>query len=254
MNNPSTQHLNLELPKFELQLLSLLEIAILVLVSFLIYSALKKIQKSFLNHPAFEGRKQAYRFFNSLTLTLPSVIFVYGLSILSEDSWLLNFGIFVALTFVFGFSLTGPARSLVAMFVLKLRGDLKVGGFVEIGEHRGRIKQLGPLNLHLLTPSGDQTLIPGAQVLESSVSIGKSRTHPMVIVTLPGIFSIKAIESLAHLCPYKKEETDITVTLTSEKNIEVGIEVSHEVTHAEHGKEIEQYFLKQLRQSDKRPT
>jgi|GEM_PF-2618052 len=235
------QVFNLELPRLNIQWISFFEFLTLLALTLALYWFFKNLRQFLYQNAFLSQKKRGDRILKSLSIAIPGFCFLYGVSVLSRGSILLNLGLFTIFLVLLGLSMAGPARSFFATLIFKIRGDVQEGDFIEIAEKKGKVSRIGPFNIELKTTMGDKILVPASQALQSSISIRKSGANPAMTFELQTKAPIETVESLTHLCPYKKDETDFSIVNQGES-----ILVTMEVINREHRSEIQNYFSKNL--------
>lgn len=230
--------LGFDLPELSLQVVSFMQLASFALVAALVYFVLRKLLKTVKNSGAVERRTLFFKGIQASTFIIPVFIFLYGLTNVSQDSLFVSLLLFVVFSIVIGFSLIDPVRSIFASGLIQLRGDLQVGDYIHIGILEGEIQSIGALNIVIHTRSGSRSFIPTHQVLQQSYEIFAKKGGPSITISIPSDkIKKRDVEKLAHLCPYKKRNSEIR--LSTQDNVH---KLHIEVINRECRSWVNQYF------------
>ncbi|MCJ8278140.1 MAG: mechanosensitive ion channel family protein [Bdellovibrionales bacterium] len=207
------QQLDFDLPELSLQVVSFMQIASFIMVATLVYLALRKGLSLVKNTGVIEKKTLFFKTVNALTFVIPTFIFLYGLTTVSQDSLFLSLLFFVVFSIVIGFSLVEPVKALLASGLIHLRGDVQVGDYIHIGIVEGEVQTIGAINIVIQTRSGSRSFIPTHQILQQSYEIHAKKGGPSISINIPADkIKKKDVEKLAHLCPYKKKNSDIRLS------------------------------------------
>ncbi|MEM7646992.1 MAG: mechanosensitive ion channel domain-containing protein [Pseudomonadota bacterium] len=227
-----------DLPELSLQVISFLQIGIYVLLALIVYYFSRRLVQVMSNTGALEKRTFYFQFLNVATFVLPGLIFLYGLTSVSQDSLFVSLVFFVIVSIVFGFALVDPARSLFASILINLRGDVRVGDFISINGIEGEIVMIGAFNLRILSKSGARIFVPTHQVLRNPYEIHAKKGGPSIVLSLPADkISKKNLERLAHLCPFKRKGSDIRIS-----TVDTSHKLSIEIVNREARPWVYRYF------------
>ncbi|MCB9569033.1 MAG: mechanosensitive ion channel [Myxococcales bacterium] len=99
---------------------------------------------------------------------------------------------------------------------LALRGRIKVGDQITVGEHNGMVRGVGLMHVHLRTPEGSTVYLPNRLLAGEAVAIGRARNSYPLRVRLEGeaAWSPQAIEAarwVAALSPYRDVNSRVSV-------------------------------------------
>lgn len=231
-----------DLPELSLQVVSFMQIASYGLLALLLYLVLRKVLRTVKNYGVIENTTVFFKVANVLTFAFPGLILVYGITDVSQNSLFLSLLLFVVFSIILGFSLIEPARSAFASSLIHLRGDLQVGDYIHIGITEGEVQNIGVFNIVLLTPSGSRCFIPNHQVMQQSYEIFAKKGGPSISISIPANkLKRRDVEKLAHLCPYKKRNSDIRIS-TQDGTHKLHMEVIHRDCRSSVTKYFEEHY------------
>lgn len=211
--NSGISSLLIDLPELSLQVVSFLQIGFFLLFATLTYYVSRRFLLAFSSSGAVEKRTFSFQFLNISTFVLPGFIFLYGLTQVSQDSLFVSLLFFVIFSIVFGFSLVEPTKSVLASLLITIRGDLKPGDYITMGEIEGEIINVGAFNIFVLSKNGSRTFIPTHQILQHPYEIHAKKGGPSITVNIPADKITKRnLERLAHLCAFKRKGSDIRIS------------------------------------------
>lgn len=209
---PNINQLGFELPELSLQVVSFLQLATFLVLAVLLYFAGRKFISIINNTGLLESTSHLYRSLNIGSIALPVFIFLYGFTIVSKESLFVSLLFFVIISFVIGFSLADPIRSLFSSMVINFKGELNVGDYIHFGDFEGKILAIGIFNVIVETRGGNRSYIPTNQFMKQSFEIRAKRGGPSILVSYPSKeINRDEFELLASLCPYKRENSEVRV-------------------------------------------
>ncbi|MEZ4381142.1 MAG: mechanosensitive ion channel family protein [Nannocystaceae bacterium] len=99
---------------------------------------------------------------------------------------------------------------------LALRGRIKAGDQITVGEHTGMVRAVGLMHVHLRTPEGSTVFLPNRLLAGEAVQIGRARnSYPLrARLTAPRAWPPEALEAarcVASLSPYRDVNSRISV-------------------------------------------
>ncbi len=234
--------LPINLPELSLQVISFLQIGFFIAMAILAYYLSRKILVAMGNSGALEKKTLSYQFFNISTFILPGLIFLYGLTSVSQDSLFVSLLFFVIFSIVLGFSLIEPSKSIFAALLITLRGDLRVGDYITMGELEGEIGAIGAFNILIYSKNGSRTYIPTNKVLNQAYEVHAKKGGPSIVINVPAEkISKRNLERLAHLCSFKRKGSDIRIS-----TLEGQHRLSIEIVNREARPWVQKYFDKHL--------
>ena len=215
----------IELPELSLQVVSFLQIGFYIALAIIVYYFTRRLMQLMSSTGALEKRTLYYQVINLSTFILPGLIFLYGLTNVSEDSLFVSLLFFVIFSIVFGFSLVEPTKALFASLLIAVRGDLKVGDYITFEGFEGEITAIGAFNLIVHSKTGARTVIPTQRIMQNTYEVHAKKGGPSIVLNVPSDkISKKNLERLAHLCPFKRKGSDIRIS-TLEGNHKLSIEI-----------------------------
>jgi|GEM_PF-3734567 len=217
MNSDASNTL-VKLPDLQLQVFSFFELAAVIAVALAVYYIFRKLLIVCGNLGFLERSSTAYKVVNILSFVLPSLVFLYGFSQVSKNSFFISLLFFVLVSFVGAFALIDPARCLMATMMIHLKGNLREGDFIVVGDAQGKIVQVGPLSLVIVSRGGNKVFLPTYKVLRMPYEVHDRGGGSTISLELSGHFEKQKIERLAHLCPYKRSNSDVIVTKKNDLN------------------------------------
>ena len=210
---PVANSLPIDLPELSLQVASFLQIGLFALLAALVYYVARRLLFGISNTGALGKKTIFYRVINVATFIVPGLIFLYGLTQVSQDSLFVSLLFFVVFSIIFGFALVDPAKSILASLLITIRGDLKVGDYITIGKIEGEIFSIGAFNILILSKTGSKTYIPTNQILQSPYEVHAKKGGPSIVVNVPSEkINKQNLERLAHLCAFKRKGSDIRIS------------------------------------------
>jgi small-conductance mechanosensitive channel len=234
--------LPIPLPELSLQVISLLQIGFYLALSTLSYYLARRILLAMGNTGALEKRTLTFQFFNISTFILPALIFLFGLTSVSQDSLFVSLLFFVVFSIVVGFSLVAPSKSILAALLITIRGDLRVGDYITMGDLEGEIANIGAFNILILGKNGSRTFIPTHQLLNEAYEVHAKKGGPSIMVNIPSDkISKRNLERLAHLCAFKRKGSDIRISTMEGQH-----RLSIEIVNREARPWVQKYFEKHL--------
>lgn len=240
--NSAVNPLSLDLPQLSLRASSFIQIGFFIALAAMTYYLSRRVLKTMGNTGALEKRTLFYRMMNILTFILPGLIFLYGLTSVSRGSLFVSLLFFVILSIVFGFTLIDPAKSILASMIITLRGDLRVGDYITVGNIEGEISSIGALNILIISKKGSRTFIPTHRVLNQAYEVHAKKGGPSITITVPADkISKRNLERLAHLCTFKRKGSDLRVSTMDGQH-----KLSLEISNREARPWVQKYFDKHL--------
>ncbi|MEZ4452812.1 MAG: mechanosensitive ion channel [Nannocystaceae bacterium] len=99
---------------------------------------------------------------------------------------------------------------------LALRGRIKVGDQISVGEHSGMVRSVGLMHIHLRVADGSTVYLPNRLLADTPVAIGRARNSYPLRVRLAGhgVWPPAAIETarwIAALSPYRDVNARVSV-------------------------------------------
>ncbi len=234
--------LPIDLPELSLQVVSFIQIGFFIAMAVLTYYVTRRVLQTMGNTGALEKRALVYQTLNIATFFLPGLIFLYGLTSVSQDSLFVSLLFFVIFSIVIGFSLVEPAKSILAAMLITIRGDLRVGDYITIDKLEGEISAIGAFNILVLTKNGSRTFLPTHRVLNQPFEIHAKKGGPSIMINLPSEKITKRnLERLAHLCAFKRKGSDIRISTMDGQH-----RLSIEIVNREARPWVQRYFDKHL--------
>ncbi len=238
--NSVVNSLPIDLPELSLQVVSFLQIGVFLFLAVATYYLARRFLLAFSSTGVLEKRTLYFQFLNISTFVLPGFIFFYGLTFVSQDSLFVSLLFFVIFSIVLGFSLAEPAKSILASIIITIRGDLKVGDYISIGDIEGEIYNIGAFNILVQSKSGSRTYIPTHQVLNRPYEIHAKKGGPSIMINVPADkISKKNLERLAYLCAFKRKGSDIRISTMDGVH-----KLSIEIINQESRPWVQRYFEK----------
>ncbi len=205
--------LAMDFPELSLQVASFFQIGFFIVFSGASYFLLRRFFIIMGNSGALEKRTLFYQVLNITTFIVPGVIFLYGLTTVSQNSLFVSLLFFVIFSVIFGFSLIEPARNILSSLFIAMRGELRVGDYMSIGSLEGEVLAIGPFNTQIQSKTGSKTFIPNYHILQSPFEVHSKKGGPSILISIPtDSISRKDLEKLAHLCPFKRRGSDVRIT------------------------------------------
>lgn len=230
------------LPDLSLQVISFLEIGIYILMAASIYYMARKSLFTIRQTGVLERRTLTYQLLNISTFLIPGFIFLYGLTQVSKDSLFVSLLFFVIFSIVFGFSLVDPVKSILAAILITIRGDLKLGDYISLGETEGEVHSIGAFNILVITKNGSRTFIPTQKILNHPYEIHAKKGGPSILINVPSTkISKRNLEKLAHLCAFKRRGSDVRISTTEGFH-----KLSIEIVNREARPWVQKYFDKHI--------
>ena len=225
VSTTSGNQLDMAFPELSIQVVSFFQIGFFVLFAILAYYLTRRMILILSNSGILEKRSITYHIFNISTFVLPGIIFLLGLTKVSQNSLFVSLLFFVIFSIIFGFSLIQPARNILASLFITLRGELRNGDYISLGQVEGEVLAVGAFNVQIQSKSGSKTFIPNYHILQSPFEIHAKKGGPSIMINIPSDkISKKNLERLAHLCPFKRRGSDIRIS-TIDGNHKLTIEI-----------------------------
>jgi small-conductance mechanosensitive channel len=221
----SVNQLGMEFPELSIQVVSFFQIGFFVVLAILAYYLSRRFMQILSSSGVIEKRSLTYQVLNISTFVLPGIIFLIGLTRVSQNSLFVSLLFFVIFSIIFGFSLIQPARNILASLFITLRGELRVGDYISLAQVEGEVLSVGAFNVQIQSKSGSKTFIPNYHILQSPFEIHAKKGGPSIMINIPSDkISKKNLERLAHLCPFKRRGSDIRIS-TIDGNHKLTIEI-----------------------------
>ncbi len=234
--------LPIDLPELSMQVVSFLQIGLFIALATLAYYVTRKFLQTMGNTGALEKSTLTYQVLNIATFVLPGLIFLYGLTNVSQDSLFVSLLFFVIFSIVLGYSLIDPMKSILAALMITVRGDLRVGDYITMGDVEGEIAAIGAFNILVLTKNGSRTFIPTNKILNQAYEIHAKKGGPSIMINVPSDkISKRNLERLAHLCAFKRKGSDIRISTMDGQH-----RLSIEIVNREARPWVQKYFDRHL--------
>jgi len=214
------------LPQISIQAVSFLQVAFYFGLAGFIYYFSRKSLRILTQSGVLKKSSPLSYSLSVLIFLAPLFIVVFGMTTVSKQSLFISLLFFIVFSAVLTFTLVEPARALFASLLLYLRADFRPGDHVtfESGKE-GEVVSVGPLHIILNSKSGSRIVIPAHVAIKESYEIHVKRGGPAIVLSVSANkVSRKNLEKLAHLCPYKRKDSDVRIsTINAEHKLSIEI-------------------------------
>lgn len=226
VSNSELRQMTESLPQISIQAVSFLQVAFyFVLAGFIYYFSRKSLRILTQTGVLKKASPLSYGL-NVLIFLAPLVIVVFGMTTVSKQSLFVSLLFFIVFSAVLTITLIEPARALFASLLLYLRADFRPGDHVTFASGKeGEVVSVGPLHIILNSKNGSRIVIPAHIAIKESYEIHVKRGGPAIVLSVSANkVSRKNLEKLAHLCPYKRKDSDVRIsTINGEHKLSIEI-------------------------------
>jgi small-conductance mechanosensitive channel len=227
-STPTITPITLSLPEVSIQAISFLHIAFYFLLASIIYYLSKKSLTLFAQSGALRKGGPLFYLLNTAIFLAPILVIFYGMTTVSKQSLFVGLLFFIVFSTVLALTLIEPAKALFASLLLYMRADFSAGDHVSFSSGKeGEVVSVGPLHIILNSKTGSRIVIPAHLALKDSYEVHVKRGGPAIVVSLSAEhISRPHLEKLAHLCPYKRKDSDVRISTINGEH-KLSIEINH---------------------------
>ena len=224
--------------QLSLDMFSIFKMVFVVVIAALVYHMMRGWMKLLLNTGVIGKTGVYYKFINAFVFIVPTLVFLFGLTNVSQNSLLVSLVFLITFSIVLGYSFVDSAKSLLVSLIIHLRGDLMVGDYLAFGQCEGEIVSMDAFQITLRSPQGVKIHIPTHIIFKNVYKIYPKRGGPSFSITIPlNKISQRDVERLAWLCPFRRENSDVKISLVGNS-----YQLSMEIISQDCLPQVNQYF------------